>query len=371
MACYAGGVLRWTVRFLLLAPASALLVAAAFADRAWWVRHVVVPACYLPPAEWKLAAFRIALASIGLVLAACAFAARSPTPGGVARVAHSIALGLCAAELGLRLLERPESRTPHPRLEWLLGAPDARTGWSFVPGRTLRFGAPGGGPIVTYDVDAHGDRAPAPDFAEDPAAPTVLVAGESIALGHGLEWKDTFAAQVGERLHAQVVNVAEGGYGSDQAWLRASDALSRLQRPIALVTTVLPVQLHRNLDDARPHLVLRDGALVLAPAFRPRLRLRELIVDELQIMPSWRIANSEALTRAILSRMAEAARAHGARPLFVAPVFGRAPALLRELLAGLPSVTVELDPARIMPWDGHPDARGARQIADAVVAALQ
>jgi hypothetical protein len=40
------------------------------------------------------------------------------------------------------------------------------------------------------------------------------------------------------------------------------------------------------------------------------------------------------------------------------------------MLEGLPHAVVELDPQRIMPWDGHPDAQGARQIADAIVSAL-
>ena len=371
MTCYAEVVLRTSVRLLLLAPAVALLAGAAIADRAWWTQHVVVPACYLPPADWKLTAFRVALLLSGLALAICAWLARNPTADGVARVVLSVALAFCAAELGLRVLDKPESQTPHPRLEWLLGAADARTGWSFIPRRSLRFGAPGGGPVVTYAIDAHGDRAASQDFVEDPAASTVVVAGESIAVGHGLEWKDTFAANVGERLHSQIVNVAVGGYGSDQAYLRASDALARLRHPIVLVSTVLPVQLHRNLDDSRAHLELQNGALILVPGFRPRLRLRELIADELQIMPQWRIAKSEKLTRTILEATAAAAKASGARPLFVAPVFGREPELLRELLDGLPHVTVELGPARIMPWDGHPDREGAKQIADAIVAALQ
>lgn len=371
--------LRPVLRFLLLAPAAALLAAALLADRAWWTRHVVLPACYLPPAEWKLPAVRVALALAGLALAGCALLVRRPTAGGVARVALSIALAVGAAELMLRAIDRPESRTPNPRLEWLLGAPDARTGWSFVPGRTLRYGAPGGGPRVDYAVDVHGDRAPSAGWVEDPAAPTVVVTGESIAVGHGLDWKDTFAARLGEALHAQVVNVAEGGYGSDQAFLRAADALRRLERPVALVTVVLPVQLHRTLDDARPHLELREGALVLAPPVRPRLRLRELIADELPLMPSWRIARSERLVRAILVATAKAARDRGARPLFVVPSYGPTRALdahpeaeiVHALLDGLPFVVVDLDPSFIMPWDGHPDPRGAKQLADAILQALR
>jgi hypothetical protein len=357
-------VLHWSTRIALGAAALGLFVATAFFDGAFWLRHVVEPACYLPPPPWMHAAVRAGLLLAGLLLAAAALLIGRPTAAGVV-------LALGASEAALRLLERPERRARHPRIEWLLGARDPRTGWAYVPGSTLRFGAPGGGPVVDYAVDAHGDRAPSSTWREDVEAPTLLVTGESIAVGHGLAWEDTFAAQAGARLGLQVVNVAEGGYGSDQALFRARDALQRLRHPVALVSTVLPVQLHRNLNDARPHLELSDGALVLEPAFLPRILLRELIADELQILPEFRLRKSLALTRAILLETARVAREHGARPLFVAPLFGPQPALVRELLDGLPHAVVSIDPVRIMPWDGHPDAQGARQIADAVVSALQ
>src|SRR5207253_1007571 len=107
--------------------------------------------------------------------------------------------------------------------------------------------------------------------------------------------------------------------------------------------------------------------LMLVPAFAPRIRLRELIADDLQILPEWRLQKSLPLTRAILAATAQAARDRGARPLFVGVVFGPAPHLLRDMLEGLPHRIVALDPARIMRWDGHPDPQGARQIADAIV----
>lgn len=364
--------LRATVRLLLLVPAAALLAAALAVDRAWWLRHVVWTANYLPPEPWTFAGMRILLVVASAALAGCALLVRDPTAGDVARVAAAIVLALCASELALRFAARPSGWPGHPRIEWVLGVPDARFGWSFVPRSAVRFGMPRGGPVVDYSIDAHGDRAASPDFAEDPRAPTLLITGESIAAGHGLEWRDTFAAQAGARLGLQVVDVAEGGYGNDQALLRAQDALARLQRPVALVSTVLPVQLHRNLDDSKVHFDLRDGALVLLPAFRPRLRLREVLMDELWV--TWRVDAGVSLTRAILQRTAAAARDHGARPLFVVPTFDRAhpdAGIVEAALDGLPHVWVDLDPARILPWDGHPDRLGAKQIADAIVANVQ
>jgi hypothetical protein len=207
----------------------------------------------------------------------------------------------------------------------------------------------------------------------------VLLAGESIATGHGLQWSDTIAARLSGLLRAQVVDVAEGGYGSDQAHLRTVDALARFAHPVAVVTTVLPVQLFRNLHDDRPHLLLREGALMLAPAARSRLRLRQLFVNDLPYLSEARLQESLTLTAAILHATAAAARARGAKPLFVFPSTGPPRPLdahpeafvVRALVEDLPHVVVDVDQARMLPWDdGHPDAEGARQIAAAIAEKL-
>src|SRR5262249_13217301 len=183
-----------------------------------------------------------------------------------------------------------------PRLEWILGVEDPRTGWAFVPNRTMVLPPRGRQRRAVYAIDAHGDRAPSQDWVEDPEAPTVILTGESTAVGHGLESPDTIAG----RLRVQVVNVAEGGYGSDQAHLRAVDALARFKRPVAVVTLVLPVQLHRNIQDDRPRLVVRGGALVAEPANRSRLRLRRIFVDEIPYLSEARLRKSLEVTRSIL-----------------------------------------------------------------------
>lgn len=367
--------LRATCCLVLLLAAAAVARFAVIADHAWFWRHVVVPAYYLPPPRWTLPALRSVAAVTSGALLLCARAAfRRATPGGVARVLLAVALSVVASEMVLRAVERPEVETPHPRLEWQLGARDPRTGWAFIPGRSVLVKTPGSDRPVRYDIDSYGDRAPSVDFVEDPAAPTLLVAGESIATGHGLDWKDTFAAKLGAKLGLQVVNVAEGGYGSDQAFLRVQDALRRLRHPVALVETVLPVQLHRNIQDDRVRLVLRAGRLELAPASASRLRLRELFVDQLPYLSDARLSASMELTRRILQETAQAARARGAKVLFVTPSFDSSHAaqpVLDALLAGLPHVLIDVDPALLMPWDGHPDARGATLIADAIAAALR
>jgi hypothetical protein len=371
--------LRRIVFLALAAPAAALLWFAAIANGAWFERHVVVPAYRLAPPPWVLPTLRFGAIGLGLLLAACAVvASRRATAGGLARAAVALALSVCASELVLRLLRRPEAEMPNPRLEWVLGVPDPRTGWAFVPNRTMDLPRRGRQRLARYALDAHGDRAPSQDWIEDPRAPTVIVTGESTAVGHGLQWPETFAARLAQMLPVQVVNVAEGGYGSDQAHLRAIDALPRFAHPVAVVTLVLPVQLHRNIQDDRPRLTVRDGALVIEPASRSPFRLRQVFVDEIPYLSEAKLKRSLDLTRTILHATAGAARARGAWPLFVVPSIGPPrPAearpeafVVRALLDDLPHVVVDIDPAHLIPGDGHPDGAGAGQIADAIAAAL-
>jgi len=367
-------VLAWAVRLSLLAPAAVLLGFGATADGAWFERHVLLPALYPPPPSWTLPVLRMAAVAMGLALAVCAVVAGPrATPGGVARVALAGALAVCASELALRILDLAVPAT----IEELLGAPDPRTGWVYPPRRSLDL-AIHGGHVIRYGFDAHGDRAPSADWVEDTQAPTVLVAGESVATGHGLQWSETFVARLAGLMHAQVVDVATGGYSSGQAHLRTVEALARFAHPVAVVTTVLPVQIGRNLHDDRPHLVLCEGALVLAPASSSHLRLRQLLVNKLPYLSEADLQKSLQLTRAILHATAAATRARGAQPLFVFASFGPPRPLdahpeafiVRALLDDLPHIVVDMDPAHAQPWDGHPDAEGARQIGAAIAEAL-
>jgi hypothetical protein len=371
--------LRRTVGLLIAAPAVALLWFAAIANRAWFERHVLVPAYRLPPPAWTLSALRIGAIVLALGLLACAAAAgRRATMGSVARVAVAVVLSICVSELVLRFFQRPEPQMPNPRLEWILGVEDPRTGWAFVPNRTMVLPPRGTQRRALYAIDAHGDRAPSQDWIEDPQAITVLITGESTAVGHGLQWEETFAAKLGRTLRLQVVNVAEGGYGSDQAHLRAVNALRRFAHPVAVVTLVLPVQLHRNIQDDRSRLVVRDGALVVEPKSRSPFRLRQVFIDEIPYLSEPRLQASLDLTRKILHATAAAARARGAYPLFVVPTIGPIRPLdahpeafvVHALLDDLPHSVVDIDRTHLIPGDGHPDPVAASQIADAIAAAL-
>jgi hypothetical protein len=271
---------------------------------------------------------------------------------------------LCGLGAGELILGRVQWDDAHEGPEHPATRPDARLGWALEPARATGV----------YRVNHHGERAARVDDDGDPATPALVVAGESIAFGWGLPWDDTFAARAGRDLGLAVVNAAAPALGVDQAYLRLLDALARLERPAVVAFLFVPRQLGRTLAPTRPHLELEDGRLVPVPAASglAALHLARLFHDE-----PYHGEARFATMRAILLAVAAAARAHGARPLFVVTNYGPAcppggDDVVRALFDGLPAVRVDLAPEeRLGPSDPHPDARGAAKLAAAIVAAVR
>ncbi len=377
-------------RTLTTLAGAALVGWALAADARWAERHVLAAYCATSRGEWVVArAVPWLAAAVGLIAmwklapAAGKLAERVSArkhAGPLARVAVAVVAAVLVGEgiarglhdrlmLGARATPGDRDGAPMTRFE-------PRLGWSYVPGRTT-WTRLGGRPIA-YAIDGEGDRAASSDDRPDPARPTVLFAGESIAFGYGLPWDETFPYLVGHDLGIQAVNLAVVGYGSDQAHLRVLDALPRFARPLAVVTVFIPDQIARNVDPWRARLGLGpDGALVAVPASRgPR------IAKLLRQLP-WHDDEPLRVTAAILRATAEAARARGAFPLFVVTNYG--PACVRDgrdgeawvveelfVRQGLPYVRVDLDPEDLLPGllERHPSERGTRKIASAVERAL-
>ena len=262
------------------------------------------------------------------------------------------------------------------RLEYRLGREDPRYGWALLPSKTTLLGTS----QVRYSVDAWGDRAPTDRAAPDPALPSLIVAGESIAFGYGLGYEQTFAAMLGRELDLQVVNVGVGGYGTDQAALRLDDALHKLERPVAVVQVFVSAQLHRNVRDYRSHLALRDGALALVPrasGFFAGLRMRDIVVNETPVLFEWQLRESLAVTRAVVLDVGARVRARAAALAFLVVSFGprsdEEERLVQAVFAGadVPFVEVQVDTVHLLPYDGHPDAVASRALAANAASALR
>ena len=326
---------------------------------------------------WEIAG-RIALALIGLSMLLVVrpvlgrLAARRSLRGlavSAAPTLVAVALALVVTELVLRSTywrianEAPAS--PEPRMQ-----SDARLGWTFVPSRTAH--AVIGGRVVDYAFDARGYRVPRVGVSPDPQLPTILFAGESILVGYGLQWSESVPAQVQALTGVQAANAAVAGYSTDQMYMRLSTELPRFRRPAAVVMLFTPSLFAKNLSRNRPHL---GPGLVWSPARQP-LRLEAITIHALPYHSDRAIDAGVAETRSVLQAGVALARARGATPLIVCPVFGEGEPMERDLRrrildqGGLPYVLVRLDPSWRVPGDGHPDARGAKAIAAAIAARI-
>jgi hypothetical protein len=100
------------------------------------------------------------------------------------------------------------------------------------------------------------------------------------------------------------------------------------------------------------------------------------LINELPYLSDAALSRAIALNAALVQATALAARARGAETLFLIPSFGPIRALgehpeasiVRELFEKQrqPYLLIDIDRARIMVDDWHPDAVAARQIAAAV-----
>jgi hypothetical protein len=380
------------------------LVAGMLADRPWFDRHVSWP-FYLERPVGMEYAVRVALAGVGLlVLVALRWVgarwwgrrklqrrmlqegttaiAPSFTPWPALRIALALGMSLVAAEGAMRLVKRWAHGPGSSDYELRLGQRDPIFGWAARPSHTTTFSDHGRS--YSYAVNALGFRSRTETDRPNLAKPTLVVAGESIASGYGLPFDDTFAARCGRDLGLEVVDVAEGGYGIDQAYLRLQRALDQTARPAVVLIVVVFLYLGRGLRDDRPRLILDDagGFKLVPPAldFLARSRLRDIIHNRLPYVSDANLKRSLAFVRSAVAAAARLTRAHGAIPVFVVPSLGPERSLdehdeawlIHEVFPdpALSFVVVDLQPELLLPHDGHPNARGAKKIADAVEAKL-
>jgi hypothetical protein len=375
---------RLGVELLVAAVGLALIAWAWRADRAFYERHMTFLYCFTEESDqhWlvvkRVAAFVFGLATLGWVRprAGRFVANRWPRIGGL--VALRIVLPTLAALVVCDLILRATG----PRLD--LPPPftqsDSRYGWILIPSHatTLVYA----GRNVTYAVNARSNRARSIDDEPDPSLATLLFGGESITLGHGIDYDQSYPAVVGRHLGVQSVNLGVHGYAEDQIYLRTIDALSDFKHAVAVVTLVLSRTISRITYRLTPRLALaQDGSFeTVGPG--PRLwwssPIRNTVVERI-----WHYDDDEAIDvgRAALRETARAARAHGAFPLFVwtnydlpcLPDAQGTPAIYRSVFDGLDvaHILVDIPPAERLTGDQHPGVTGHDHIAAAIEAVLR
>jgi hypothetical protein len=352
-----------------------LLAWAIVADQQWFDRHFL-PAFFVSRASYTFyeSVGRIAAAATGLALL---FVIRPRLGRAIGRqpllvvnTMLAVILAFAASELVLSRLhahasqQEPIGQEPRRRS-------DAHLGWTFVPSRVVQH--PEHGRLIQYAFDPSGYRVRGLDEPVDPNRRSILFTGESIVVGEGLTWEESIPAQVGAMLGLQSANLAVSAYASDQAYLRLRSELPRFRQPAAVVTLFTPALFDRNMDDDRPHL---GPGLVWTPTVE-RWRLLEIVRLLVRYRKADTIERGIRVTREVLRATTELARSRGATPLIVVPQFAPETSGERALSArvfdgtGLPVVHVELDGRWRIAGDGHPDARAAHEIAEAIVNRLK
>jgi hypothetical protein len=374
---------RVAVEAIVVAAALLVLAWAWRADLHWFERHYFLYYWARSPSEtraalgWRIAAVVVGAALLFVVrpLAGRWAGRKSPREAldACGPMTVALLLALVASEVGLRVLRLPRRAHKLGTIEIQIGEPDPRLGWRFLASRATTIEA--GGRAIEYAIDADHDRARSIDAAPDLTRPTVLFTGESITAGHGLYWDETFAASTGRALGLQVVDLGVHGYGSDQAFLRLSDALPRFEHPVATVTFFFSLMVWRMTLDDHPHIVF-DGVT-------PRLVSPHGFFHDLHLSQAARgifeYRDDDALETAktIFRETARLSTARGAKAIFLCPSFGYAPPrgdrwILDELFAdqGLACVDVDIGDETI-PGDNHPTARAIAKLTIALTDAMK
>ncbi len=380
---------RIVAELLVVALVAALLVTAYRIDRQWISRHVTLlnGPPYTPEA-WTsggrgLLVILAALVVLGLRPALIAIVSKGSL-AGLARPTVPALLAIAASavtvEAVLGWMQPKALRGPAVYPQY--SAPHPRYGWTGQPSSTITVRVSGRESFLAFNRE--GVRVRNQEDEPDPALPTILFTGESIALGFGLEYAETYPALIAERRGVQCVNLAAPAYGSDQAYLRLIDAMPRFEHLVATVTVFIPLQLGRNLHDDKPRLILGPTGelefVAAATGFLSRLRIRELLWNRLPYLGDRAIDRTLTLTSAILRETSIRTRARGAVPLFVIPSHGPDRALsehpeawvLRALFVQqeLPFILVDIPPDQLLNGDYHPGPRGDETIAAAILEAL-
>jgi hypothetical protein len=372
---------RIVVETILTLVAIAIAAWVWCADAFWFERHANAYRCIRDPHTLSLGNFSRWLAGVialVLVLVVRPRVGRRVARNGISwaavgRYALAIVLALGCAEL---ILRRPAPFMTAPDGYSPTHIPDPRFAWKLAPSAQHTWHA--NGRDFLYAVNDEGNRAASIDAHSDHTRPTILIGGESIAMGMGNRYEDAFPALLEAQTGIQVVDLGVDAYGLDQIFMRESEVTSTYDHPLALVTIFHPEVAERSEVEDRPRLRVNDSdALELVP--EPPVWVRDIRLRRIFRNLYHGTAEVDDL-RAIVRDAAALARAHGAYPLFVTMNFlgpcldvkGAPPFLFRTLFEdqNVPHIHVFLPANERLSDDLHPGPLAHKRIADAIANAL-
>jgi lysophospholipase L1-like esterase len=130
--------------------------------------------------------------------------------GSLLLLAVSCVVTLSAAEAGLRWLGHHGA--PGSTISNTFSVDDPILDWRYVPRSEVRVGR------VVYRYNGAGFRDVDHAIAKPPEAKRIVVLGDSVTEGYGVEWRDVFAHVLQARLGNgwEVINIAAGGLNTPQ-----------------------------------------------------------------------------------------------------------------------------------------------------------
>jgi len=227
---------------------------------------------------------------------------------------------------------------------------------------------------VTYTIDAHGHRVTAGSYD----LPEVLILGDSLTFGQGVEDNEAYPALLQEQLPGvKVINGGVSAWGTTQALLKLQQQLQEHDTIRLVVYTVINHNLDRNylrkswlehIDKSRglrvPYYDVVDGQLVFQGLADPQQ-------DGLEESPELR-DKEQTLTRLLLTEMASLC-AERSIPFVVVYLPTEDERDFSALLASavgeawLVDLRQEIDYATSqLRFDPHPSPEGHRRIAAAL-----
>jgi len=325
-------------------------------------------------------------------------------------VSSSVLLGLAASDLAFQIIDAQVAETGAAKSTtpsyWTMR--DPAVGYRPQPGLAVEATATYGSELIfraTYTIEASGARATP---GSGPDGPTYLFVGDSYIFGEGLSDSETLPSRFASALRppAHVVNLGVLGHAPNH-WVRAVETglydRHVVGKVAAVVTWVVPQQLRRVTGDAgwladSPRFVLEDGQVRHTGTFFARRLLNPLagIGYIIRGRFAWgdRVAEltqhqeTADLYVALLARLKVLVQERYGAPLVVIydwpdknlegqidlehlPTFHAIQAL------GVPLVSVRkiIGPSENWPnyffrYDGHPNARLNREVAQALLEKL-
>lgn len=344
---------------------SALIAAwAIMATDAWFATHWLRHQCYLDVTTRNEAiAARVVAGVISIVLVVLVRPrAAKVAPRTWLMVAIAIVASLLFCELTLRWVRRSKPVAVAPPAVWLRHE-----------GRQA-FDVPIEGHVVHYETDEYGYRVRDASTRTDLRAPSIILAGESVAIGFGLEWDESPAGRLEHRMGMQVANLAESGLSSAGTMYRLRKELPKFEKPVAVVTFVVPTWLDRETDRRRWWIDWNEGpSLVAKPPVpesdSPLVRLWNAVF-------LYHDDHRFEVARESFRQITEVVRAKSAKPLFVFTECGarcRSHEFVKQELTrdlDAPYIWVDIPESDNLHGDMHPGPRGANTYAAAIERAL-